>query len=483
MAKATTSRSKSSSKKNNANRKPASSAESDVAVVNGEPATETEPKRRQTVSTLDAETHAKYERVKRGELHITDLQQMSAAELHEVAKKEGLTEYTGLKKQDLIFKILKQRIQQDGLMYGEGVLEILPDGFGFLRSPEYNYLPCPDDIYISPSQIRRFGLRTGHVVAGQIRPPKESERYFALLRVEAINYQDPDVVTEKSNFEDLTPLHPEGRIILESDPEEMNMRIVDLVTPIGRGQRMLIVAPPRTGKTVLLKKIANAISHNHPEMFVIILLIDERPEEVTEMERSTKAEVISSTFDEPSSRHVQVAEMVIEKARRMVEYGKDVVILLDSITRLARAYNTEVPHSGKILSGGVDANALQKPKRFFGAARNIEEGGSLTIIGTALVDTGSKMDEVIFEEFKGTGNSELHLDRRLVERRVWPALDIPASGTRKEELLCDEKELALIYKLRRVLADMNTVEAVELLTNRLSKVKTNAEFLMTMNLA
>ncbi|UCG34534.1 MAG: transcription termination factor Rho, partial [Phycisphaerales bacterium] len=333
-------------------------------------------------------------------MHLTELQQMTVADLHEVAKKEGLSEYTGLKKQDLIFKILKQRIQQNGLMYGEGVLEILPDGFGFLRSPEYNYLPCPDDIYVSPSQIRRFGLQTGHVVAGQIRPPKESERYFALLRVEAINYSTPDAVTEKTNFEDLTPLHPEGRYILETTAEELNMRIVDLVTPIGRGQRMLIVAPPRTGKTVLLKKMANAISANHGDVFVIILLIDERPEEVTEMERSTSAEVISSTFDEPASRHVQVAEMVIEKAKRMVEYGRDVVILLDSITRLARAYNTEVPHSGKILSGGVDANALQKPKRFFGAARNIEEGGSLTIIGTALVDTGSKMDEVIFEEFK-----------------------------------------------------------------------------------
>jgi transcription termination factor Rho len=455
-----------------------------VAVANEDPETPAvNTQLTEEASGLDAETHAKYEKIKRGELHLTELQQMTVADLHEVAKKEGLSEYTGLKKQDLIFKILKQRIQQNGLMYGEGVLEILPDGFGFLRSPEYNYLPCPDDIYVSPSQIRRFGLQTGHVVAGQIRPPKESERYFALLRVEAINYSTPDAVTEKTNFEDLTPLHPEGRYILETTAEELNMRIVDLVTPIGRGQRMLIVAPPRTGKTVLLKKMANAISANHADVFVIILLIDERPEEVTEMERSTSAEVISSTFDEPASRHVQVAEMVIEKAKRMVEYGRDVVILLDSITRLARAYNTEVPHSGKILSGGVDANALQKPKRFFGAARNIEEGGSLTIIGTALVDTGSKMDEVIFEEFKGTGNAELHLDRRLVDRRVWPALDIPASGTRKEELLLDPKELELIYKLRRVLADMNAVEAVELLRNRLAKVKSNAEFLMTMNLS
>jgi transcription termination factor Rho len=429
------------------------------------------------------ETQAKYEEVKRGDLHITDLQRMTVSELQEIAKSEQIEEFAGLKKQDLIFQILKTRIQQNGLMYGEGVLEILPDGFGFLRSPEYNYLPCPDDIYISPSQIRRFGLRTGHIVAGQIRPPKESERYFALLRVEAINFQDPEVVTEKTNFEDLTPLHPNARIILETDPEELNMRIVDLSTPIGKGQRMLIVAPPRTGKTVLLQKIANAIAINHADAFLFILLIDERPEEVTEMKRATEAEVISSTFDEPASRHVQVAEMVIEKAKRMVEFGRDVIILLDSITRLARAYNTEVPHSGKILSGGVDANALQKPKRFFGAARNIEEGGSLTIIGTALVDTGSKMDEVIFEEFKGTGNSELHLDRRLVERRIWPAIDIPASGTRKEELIVDTHELELIYKLRRVLADMNPVESVELLRTRLAKCRTNAEFLMTMNLA
>jgi transcription termination factor Rho len=432
---------------------------------------------------IDKETHEKYERVKRGELHITDLQKMNVAELHEVAKKEGIEDYVGLPKQDLIFQILKQRINQNGLLYGEGVLEILPDGFGFLRSPEYNYLPCPDDIYVSPSQIRRFGLRNGHIVAGQIRPPKESERYFALLRVEAINYETPDAVTEKTNFEDLTPLHPDQRFFLETDPKEINMRIVDLVTPIGMGQRMLIVAPPRTGKTVLLRKMANAISHNHPETKVIILLIDERPEEVTEMQRATTAEVISSTFDEPASRHVQVAEMVIDKARRLVEYGRDVVILLDSITRLARAYNTEVPHSGKILTGGVDANALQKPKRFFGAARNIEEGGSLTIIGTALIDTGSKMDEVIFEEFKGTGNSELHLDRRLVDKRIWPAINISASGTRKEELLLDPQELEKVYMLRRVLSDMNPVESVELLRNRLEKTEANAVFLMTMNLA
>ncbi len=432
---------------------------------------------------LDAETHAKYEKIKKGDIHITQLQKMTVQELHAAAKDEGVEEYTGLKKQDLIFKILKDRINRSGLMYGEGVLEILPDGFGFLRSPEYNYLPCPDDIYISPSQIRRFGLRTGHIVAGQIRPPKESERYFALLRVEAINYQDPDAVTETTNFSDLTAMHPDRRIVLETTPDELNMRIVDMVTPIGFGQRMLIVAPPRTGKTILLQKIANAISANHPDAHVFILLIDERPEEVTEMQRHTAAEVISSTFDEPASRHVQVAEMVIEKARRLVEFRCDVVILLDSITRVARAYNTEVPHSGKILSGGIDANALQRPKRFFGAARNIEEGGSLTIIGTALVDTGSKMDEVIFEEFKGTGNSELHLDRRLVERRIWPAIDIAASGTRREELLLDPKELELVYRLRRVLADMNVVEAIELLRGQLEKVRSNGEFLMTMNLS
>ncbi|HVT81866.1 MAG TPA: transcription termination factor Rho [Phycisphaerae bacterium] len=431
----------------------------------------------------DAETHQKYEQVKRSELHLVDLQRMSVQELHEICKKEGIEDYIGLKKQDLIFKILKKRIQDNGLMVGEGVLEILPDGFGFLRSPEYNYLPCPDDIYVSPSQIRRFGLKSGCIITGQIRPPKENEKYFALLRVEAINFEEPSLLTEKVNFEDLTPLHPNKRLFLETGPVEVNMRIVDIVTPIGKGQRMLIVAPPRTGKTVLLQKMANAISKNHPECYLMILLIDERPEEVTEMQRSTKAEVVSSTFDEPASRHVQVAEMVIEKAKRLVEYGRDVVILLDSITRLARAYNTEVPHSGKILTGGVDANALQKPKRFFGAARNIEEGGSLTIIGTALVDTGSKMDEVIFEEFKGTGNSELHLDRRLVERRTYPAINVSMSGTRKEELLLDPKELELVYRLRKVLSDMNPIEAVELLKSRLEKKGTNREFLLTMNLA
>ena len=434
------------------------------------------------IAGIDAETNAKYEQVKGGKLYIRDLQLMDVTQLHEIAKGDGIHDYVGMKKQDLIFQILRARIKQNGLMYGEGVLEILQEDFGFLRSPEFNYFPGPDDIYISPSQIHRFGLRNGHVVQGQIRPPKESERYFALLRIEAINGEDPDKITEVTNFEDLTPLHPNRRLVLEADPKDLNMRIVDLVTPIGKGQRMLIVAPPRTGKTVLLQKIANSISKNHPEVVLIILLIDERPEEVTDMERNTKAEVVSSTFDEPAKRHIQVAEMVIEKAKRYVEFGRDVVVLLDSITRLARAYNTEIPHSGKILTGGVDANALQKPKRFFGAARNLEEGGSLTILGTALVDTGSKMDEVIFEEFKGTGNAELHLDRRLVDKRIWPAIDINSSGTRREELLLDPKELELVYRLRRVLSDMNPVEAVELLRGRLEKVPSNGQFLMSMNL-
>jgi transcription termination factor Rho len=436
---------------------------------------------------FDAETNSRYEEIKRGGTYITELQQMTMAQLLKTAKDEELPkeEYVGLKKQDLIFRILKERVKQNGLMYGEGTLEILPDGFGFLRSPDYNYLPCPDDIYISPSQIRRFGLRTGAVVAGQIRPPKENERYFALLRVEAINFSDPNLLTQKVVFDDLTPLHPTKRLMLETDPQEINMRVMDLITPIGRGQRGLIVAPPRTGKTVLLQKMANSILRNHPECYVIVLLIDERPEEVTEMERTVKgprAEVVSSTFDEPASRHVAVSEMVIEKAKRMVEYGIDVVILLDSITRLARAYNTEIPPSGKILSGGVDANALHKPKRFFGAARNLEEGGSLTILATALIDTGSRMDDVIFEEFKGTGNMELHLDRRLVDKRIWPAIDVNRSGTRKEELLLDPEELRRIIILHKVLSDMNPVEAMELLTSRMARTKTNAEFLMSMNL-
>jgi transcription termination factor Rho len=429
-------------------------------------------------------THAKYERIKKGELYLTDLQKMTVAELHEIAKNEGITEYSALKKQDLIFRILKERIRQNGLMYGEGVLEVLPDGYGFLRNPRYNYLSSSDDIYVSPSQIRRFGLRTGNIVSGQIRPPKDSEKYFALLRVEAINYENPDLLSDKIVFSDLTPLHPERRFILETAPNELNMRIIDLVTPVGRGQRGLLVAAPRTGKTILLQKIANAITTNSPEAKLIVLLIDERPEEVTEMERKVGpgVEVISSTFDEPSARHCQVAEVVIEKAKRLVEYGYDVVILLDSLTRLARAYNSETPHSGRILTGGVDASAMQMPKKFFGAARNIEEGGSLSIFATCLIDTGSKMDEVIFEEFKATGNMELHLDRRLVDKRIWPAIDISRSGTRREELLLDPKELELVYRLRRVLSELNPVEAVELLKNRLSKTRSNAEFLMTMNL-
>jgi transcription termination factor Rho len=434
---------------------------------------------------FDAEINNRYEEIKRGGTHISELQQMTMPQLLKIAREEELSDYTGLKKQDLIFKILKERVKQNGLMFGEGTLEVLPDGFGFLRSPDYNYLPCPDDIYISPSQIRRFGLRTGAVVAGQIRPPKENERYFALLRVEAINYDNPDVLPQKVVFDDLTPLHPNKRLRLETDPTEVSMRVLDLMTPIGKGQRGLIVAPPRTGKTILLQKMANSVLKNHPECYVIVLLIDERPEEVTDMERTVKGpytEVVSSTFDEPASRHIQVSEMVIEKAKRLVEYGKDVVILLDSITRLARAYNTEVPHSGKILSGGVDAAALHKPKRFFGAARNIEEGGSLTIMATALVDTGSRMDEVIFEEFKGTGNMEVHLDRRLVDKRIWPAIDVNGSGTRKEELLLDAEDLRRMYILRKVLSDMNPVEAMELLVNRMARTKTNQDFLNSMNL-
>jgi len=420
------------------------------------------------------------------DVNIAELQRLTMKELLDLARSEKLTDYTGLKKQDLIFKILKERTKMNGLMFGEGTLEILPDGFGFLRSPDYHYLPCPDDIYVSPSQIRRFGLRNGATVAGQIRPPKENERYFALLRVEAINGQDPNLLSEKVFFDDLTPLHPETRLRLSADPEDLSSRIVDIVAPIGMGQRGLIVSPPRAGKTVLLQNLAKSVIRNHPDAYVIMLLIDERPEEVTDMERQVKGpqcEVISSTFDEPPSRHIQVSEMVIEKAKRMVEYGQDVIIFLDSITRLARAWNTEVPHSGKILTGGVDANALQHPKRFFGAARNVEEGGSLTIISTALVDTGSKMDDVIFEEFKGTGNTELHLDRRMVEKRIWPAIDVNKSGTRREELLMDEEELRRVWILRRVLNDMNPVEAMELLVNRMRRTKTNEEFLMSMNLS
>ncbi len=427
----------------------------------------------------------RYERVKKGKLHITELQSLEVPKLHEMAKEIGIDEYVGLNRQQLIFRILKKRIQESGLLYGEGVLEVLPDGFGFLRNPRYNYLSSPDDIYVSPSQIRRFGLKSGNIVSGQIRPPKDSEKYFALLRVEAINFQEPDKLQGKVVFRDLTPLHPDKRFILETTPDELGMRILDLTTPVGMGQRGLIVAPPRTGKTVLMQKLTNAISVNYPDVKIIVLLIDERPEEVTDFQRKVKSgvEVISSTFDEPASRHVQVAEMVIEKAKRMVEYGDDVVIFLDSITRLARAYNTEMPHSGKILTGGVDANAMHMPKRFFGAARNIENGGSLSIFATALVDTGSKMDDVIFEEFKATGNMEIHLTRKLVERRIYPAIDISKSGTRREELLLDKKELELSYRLRKVLSEMSLVESVELLKSRLSKTNSNAEFLMSMQLS
>ncbi len=414
-------------------------------------------------------------------LYLRELRDKSDDELLALAKEEGIDEAPKLKRQDLIFRILRGRARKTGLLFGEGVLEVLPDGFGFLRSPDNNYVASPDDIYISPSQVRRFGLKRGHTVFGQIRPPKESERYFALLKVDKIMGEDPQKVHRVRNFEDLTPLHPERRLHLEHAPDEVSMRVVDLVTPIGLGQRMLIVAPPRTGKTVLLQKIANSISINHPEAVLIIMLIDERPEEVTDMRRNTKGEIVSSTFDEGSARHIQVAETVMDKARRYVEYGKDVIILLDSITRLARAYNNETS-SGKLGSGGVDTAALQKPKRFFGSARAIENGGSLTILATALVDTNSKADDVIFEEFKGTGNSELHLDRRLVEKRVYPAIDINASGTRREELLLDPKEMQLVYRLRRVLSDMNPVEAMELLKGRLEKSKSNGEFLLKMNL-
>jgi transcription termination factor Rho len=414
---------------------------------------------------LKDDIHDRYEQIKHsGDTHIAELQRMSMAELIEEARKENLTDYAGIKKHDLVFKILKERVKLNGLMYGEGTLEVLPDGFGFLRSPDYHYLSCPDDIYVSPSQIRRFGLRTGATVSGQIRPPKENERYFALLRVEAINYEDPNLLSEKVFFDDLTPLHPDQRIVMETTSQEIEMRVVDLIVPIGFGQRGLIVSPPRAGKTILMQKMAKAALINYPDLYVFMLLIDERPEEVTDMERQVKGrncEVISSTFDEPAARHIQVSEMVLEKAKRMVEYGHDVLVFLDSITRLARAWNA---------------------KRFFGSARKIEEGGSLTIIATALIDTGSRMDEVIFEEFKGTGNQEILLDRKLVDRRIWPAIDINRSGTRREEMLMDPEEHRRVCILRRVLNDMNPPEAMELLVSRLQKTKTNAEFLMSMNL-
>ena len=414
-------------------------------------------------------------------MDLAALKGKTMPELLGVAQDLKLSGTSGLRKQDLIFRILGAQTEKNGLIFGQGVLEVLPEGYGFLRSPEYNYLPGPDDIYVSPSQIKRFDLRTGDTVSGQVRPPKESERYFALLKVEAVNMENPEAIKTKSNFDSLTPLYPDQRFPLEHASDELSTRIVDLLCPIGMGQRGLIVSPPKSGKTVLLQHIANAITTNMPEAILIVLLIDERPEEVTDMERSVKGEVISSTFDEPAQRHVQVADMVIEKAKRLVEHEKNVVILLDSITRLARAHNTVVPHSGKILSGGVDSNALQRPKRFFGAARNIEHGGSLTIIATALIDTGSRMDDVIFEEFKGTGNMELVLDRKLADRRIWPAIDINKSGTRKEELLLVPDVLNRIWILRKFLNERNSIEAMEFLTERLSKTKSNKQFLESMN--
>src|SRR5215470_14020133 len=414
-------------------------------------------------------------------ISLAELKEKNITDLAKIAKEHNVPGASGMRKQELIFQILRAQTEKSGLIFSEGVLECLPDGFGFLRAPEYNYLPGPDDIYVSPSQIRKFDLRTGDTVSGQVRPPKDGERYFALIKVEAVNFEHPDEARNKIFFDNLTPLYPNERLKLETAKENLSGRVLDLLTPIGKGQRGLIVAPPRTGKTMLLQSIANAITANHPEVILIVLLIDERPEEVTDMQRSVNGEVISSTFDEPASRHVQVAEMVIEKAKRLVEHKRDVVILLDSITRLARAYNTIVPPSGKVLSGGVDSNALQRPKRFFGAARNIEEGGSLTIISTALVDTGSRMDEVIFEEFKGTGNLEIHLDRKLSDKRVFPAIDIQRSGTRKEELIIPKEDLARIWVLRRVLNPLSPVEAMELLIDKLGKTRANGEFLANMS--
>jgi transcription termination factor Rho len=414
-------------------------------------------------------------------MNIEDIKRQPISELATLAKDLNVAGASGMRRQDLIFSILQAQAEKNGVISGTGVLEILPDGFGFLRAVDYNYLPSPDDIYISPSQIRRFSLRTGDTVSGEVRPPKEGEKYFALLKVDAVNFEGPDAARDKILFDNLTPLYPEEKLSLESDPENLSTRIMDLFTPIGKGQRGLIVSPPRAGKTVLLQDIARSITTNHPEVTLMVLLIDERPEEVTDMQRSVKGEVISSTFDEPATRHVQVAEMVIEKAKRLVEHRKDVVILLDSITRLARAYNTVVPPSGKVLSGGVDSNALHKPKRFFGAARNIENGGSLTIISTALIDTGSRMDEVIFEEFKGTGNMELHLDRRIADRRVFPAFDLIRSGTRKEELLVPKANLNRIWILRRLLQEMNPVDAMEFIIDKVRKTETNRAFLDSMN--
>ncbi len=428
-----------------------------------------------------ARSRAESEITEQNGLNLTFLKGKKISELAQIGKTFSIDGAANMRRQELIFAILQAQTEKNGFICGEGVLETLPDGFGFLRAPDYNYLPGPDDIYVSPSQIRRFGLRTGDIISGQIRPPKEGERYFALLKVESINYEDPDKAREKILFDNLIPLYPDARLQLEYVPDEYTTRITDLLTPIGKGQRGLIVAAPRTGKTMMLQNLAKAIAINHEEVALIVLLIDERPEEVTDMQRSVKGEVVSSTFDEPATRHVQVAEMVIEKAKRLVEHGRDVVVLLDSITRLARAYNTVVPPSGKILSGGVDSNALHKPKKFFGAARNIEDGGSLTIIATALIDTGSRMDEVIFEEFKGTGNMELHLDRRLMDKRVFPALDINKSGTRKEELLISREDLNRIWILRKVLSQLSVVEAMEFLLDKIRGTKNNKEFLDAMN--
>jgi len=411
---------------------------------------------------------------------LAPLKDLSVTELTSIAKQLEVPNATGIGKQELIFQILRARTEKDGLLFAQGVLETLPDGFGFLRAPDYNYLPGPDDVYVSPSQIRRFDLQTGDTVAGQIRPPKDGERYFALIKVEAVNFEPPDGQRGKVFFENLTPLYPDSRFVLETTSDNLSGRVMDLLTPLGRGQRGLIVAPPRTGKTMLLQSIANSLTTNHPEVFLIVLLIDERPEEVTDMQRSVRGEVISSTFDEPAQRHVQVAEMVIEKAKRLVEHKKEVVILLDSITRLARAYNTVIPASGRVLSGGLDSNALQRPKRFFGTARNIESGGSLTIVATALIDTGSRMDDVIFEEFKGTGNMEIHLDRKLADRRVFPAIDIQKSGTRKEELLMPKDDLSRVWVLRKVLTPLSPSEAMELLLSKMGKVKSNDDFLAAM---
>ncbi len=414
-------------------------------------------------------------------ISLAELKEKNITDLAKIAKELNIPGASGMRKQELIFQILRAQTEKNGLIFSEGVLECLPDGFGFLRAPEYNYLPGPDDIYVSPSQIRKFDLRTGDTVSGQVRPPKDGERYFALIKVEAVNFEDPEVARSKIFFDNLTPLYPQGRLKMETAKESMTGRVLDLLCPVGKGQRGLIVAPPRTGKTMMLQAIANSVTTNHPEVALIVLLIDERPEEVTDMQRTVKGEVISSTFDEPPQRHIQVAEMVLEKAKRLVEHKRDVVILLDSVTRLARAYNAVTPPSGKVLSGGIDANALQRPRRFFAAARNVEEGGSLTIIATALIDTGSRMDDVIFEEFKGTGNMEINLDRRLVDKRIFPSIDINRSGTRKEELLLPPDELNRVWVLRKVLNPLSPVEAMELLVGRLAKTKSNAEFLASMS--